>query len=89
MNSISDLNSIQQNVNSNIINVLNTHDERSVSIEESNSSKKSTFTKDWTEYKFSISIEANNKLEDELNLNVESSDEPKSKSIMEIAAEVK
>lgn len=37
----------------------------------------------------SISLEANNKLEDELNLNVESSDEPKSKSIMEIAADVK
>ena len=89
MNSISDLNSIQQNVNSNSINLLNTHDERSVSIEESNSFKKSTFTKDWTEDKLSISLEANNKLEDELNLNIESSDEPKSKSIMGIAAEVK
>jgi hypothetical protein len=58
-------------VNSNSINLLNTHDERSVSIEESNSFKKSTFTKDWTEDKLSISLEANNKLEDELNLNIE------------------
>jgi hypothetical protein len=40
MNSISDLNSIQQNVNSNSIDVLNTQNDRSVSIEESNRSKK-------------------------------------------------
>jgi hypothetical protein len=89
MNLISDLNSIRQNVNSNSIDVLNTHNERSVSVEENNSSKKSTFTKSWAEDKLSISLEANKKLEDELNLNVETSDEPKSKSIIEISAEVK
>ena len=91
MNSISDPdpNSIQPNVNSKSIEILNTHNDVSASIEKSNNSKKSTFIKAWAEDKLSISLEANKKLEDELKLNAEASEEPKSKSIMELAAEVK
>jgi hypothetical protein len=89
MNAMSDLNSIQPNVNSKSIEVLNSHNDVSPSIEKSNNSKKSTFIKNWAEDKLTISLEANEKFENELNLNIESSDEPTSKSIMELAAEVK
>ena len=68
MNSLSALHSIQQNVNLKSIEVLNTDNDVSASIEESNNSMKSTFLKDWAEDTLSNSLEANEKFEDELKL---------------------
>jgi hypothetical protein len=68
MNSLSALHSIQQNVNLKSFEVLNTDNDVSASIEESNNSKKSTFLKDWAEDTLSNSLEANEKFEDELKL---------------------
>jgi hypothetical protein len=89
MNSMTNSDLIQASIGLSHNKLSNANNENSTNINSTEVTQQNTSTKDWPEDKVSISVEGNEQLEEERKESLGVSDGSESKSIMEMAEELK